>query len=138
MESIKENSNLHTVDGFTVLLGRQRCFVTRFFTIITNTTSGWYIFNAILPLVQLHRQRIKLTYGLQRIFTSYNAGIYHNNRRDGNYVTRMARKNLQTKGLLTFVAKTTSSQTFRLGSVETNFDTNNTKHNQLILKVSAG
>ena len=55
MELVQENSDLHMVDGFAVFLGRQRYFVTRFFTTITNTMSGGYMFNAMLPLVQSHR-----------------------------------------------------------------------------------
>ena len=121
------------VDGFVVFLGKQRYFVTWFITTITNTTSGGIFLMQCFLLSNPIDKKLRL----QRIFTSHNVGRYHNIRREGNHVTSMARQILQTKGLLLFVTETTSSQTFRLGSVETKFETNDTKHNQSTLKVSA-
>ena len=96
-----------------------------------------YIFNAMLPFIQSHRQRITFSRGLQRILVNNHVDRYHISRRKGNHVTSMIKHIIQTKSHLVFVAKTTFTQTFRLESVETNFDADATQNNEQNLKIPA-
>ena len=117
------------VDGFDVFLGDNDILLYASLPQLHKQRQGVY-FYTMLYFIQSHRKIITLSHGLQRIFTSNHVGRYHTSRRKRNHVTSMARPILQTKGLLLFVAKITSMQTFRLGSMEIKFGTNVTQHNK--------